>query len=153
MNTVTYKEIHVGTPEHKQELALRGRVLRGELGRPPVPEIFPWDDQSRRYVALADGAVIACLLVHPRDGLFKVFQMAVEPHWRGTGVGPKLMKFLLAEERKKGTTGFFLHARHYVVHYYAGFGFEPAGEPFEEIGIPHQRMELRFPNDPQRSDG
>ncbi len=153
MSTVTCKEIHIGTPEHEQELALRGRVLRGELGRPPVPEIFPWDDQSRRYVALADDAVIACLLVHPREGLSKVFQMAVEPHWRGKGVGPKLMKFVLDEERKKGATGFFLHARHYVVHYYAGMGFEPVGDPFEEIGIPHQRMELRFLSEPTRSNG
>jgi predicted GNAT family N-acyltransferase len=41
----------------------------------------------------------------------------------------------------KGFQKIILHARIQVFEFYIRLGYTPVGEPFQEVGIPHQRMQ------------
>jgi predicted GNAT family N-acyltransferase len=56
-------------------------------------------------------------------------------------VGSALLAHLIAIARARGDTTVMLNAQVQAMPFYARFGFEPAGEPFDEAGIPHQAMQ------------
>lgn len=47
--------------------------------------------------------------------------------------------------RTEGISELVLHSREGVVSFYGKLGFTVVGEPFEEVGIPHRRMEITLP--------
>lgn len=72
----------------------------------------------------------------------KLERFAVLPAWRGRGIGKALVEATLDDARKAGQHRFLLHSQAYLEDFYAFFGFETVGEPFEEAGIPHVKMVL-----------
>lgn len=135
---------------HRQELWLRGEVLRKPLGMAPETALTPYDDEADRFVALVDGAVVGCVLLHVRGDEGKLFQMGILPEHQGRGIGRALVAALEAEARRLGLRRVFCHARHHARDFYALFGYHIKGEPFMEIGIEHSRMEKSLPT--RRSD-
>ena len=132
---------------HGQELWLRGEVLRKPLGMAPETAVTPYDHEALRFLALADGAVVGCVLLHVRGEEGKLFQMGVLPAHRGRGVGRDLVAALEEEARRLGLRRVFCHARHHAVGFYEGLGYRVVGEPFEEIGMEHFRMEKVLEDD------
>jgi len=131
----------IGGDLHRQELWLRGEVLRRPLGMAPETAITPFDDESVRFVAVADGAVVGCVLLHVRGDEGKLFQMGVLPEHRSRGIGRALVAALESEARRLGLRRVFCHARYHARDYYLKLGYRFVGEPFDEIGIEHSRME------------
>ena len=90
------------------------------------------ESEERRYVSK-----------RKRGG--RLFQMAVDSGAQRQGLGSELVKRMeaaLAARAEPGTIQCVrLHARHHVVAFYARLGYRCVGDPFVEIGIPHQRME------------
>ncbi|MCO4773110.1 MAG: GNAT family N-acetyltransferase [Deltaproteobacteria bacterium] len=103
---------------------------------------FPFEADSLHLVAATiDGAVMGCVLFHPDGaGGGRLFQMAVDPSLQGQGIGRSLVEHLEAELTERGVESIELHARDHAVGFYAGMGYAPFGEPYEEVGIPHQNM-------------
>lgn len=68
-------------------------------------------------------------------------RVCLHPSARGTGLSRELMEqtLRLSEEQSPGTP-IILDAQVGLVDFYRSFGFEPTGEPFDEDGVPHQRM-------------
>lgn len=107
------------------------------------------DDRDREpstlHLWLADenGTVAAYLrvLLDPepelRDARLVIGRVVVDPEWRGRGLAQQLLAQVLAVF---GDRAMLLHAQAYITPLYAGFGFEPVGEPFQEAGIQHQSM-------------
>jgi len=56
------------------------------------------------------------------------------------GVGAALVHESEAEARRRGYRGMMLHARDIAVGFYERLGYGRIGEPFVEVGIPHQEM-------------
>lgn len=134
-------QAEVGGDLHRQELWLRGEVLRKPLGMVPETAVTPFDDEALRFLALVDGAVVGCVLLHVRGDEGKLFQMGIlQPH-RGNGIGRALVAALEDKARRLGLGRVFCHARRDARDYYAKLGYRIVGEPFDEIGTEHSRME------------
>lgn len=71
-------------------------------------------------------------------------RVVTSPAARGSGAGRALMAEALAQCRRLWPAqGITLHAQAHLERFYAGFGFQPVGEPYIEDGIPH--IEMRLP--------
>ena len=141
MSEATFRFIGLDAPEYAQELDLRWRVLRKPLGFPPDAVAFPFEAESLHLVALTAGRVVGCVLFHPEGTeTGRLFQMAIEPDRRGTGLGTRLVRVLEGELARRGFREVTLHARDTAVGFYARLGYAPVGAPYSEVGIPHQNM-------------
>ena len=131
--------------ELAQVRALREAVFIDEQGIPPEEE---WDalDGEARHLLARDGANPAGSLRWRRvEDMAKVERVCVQGTYRGTGLGARMMTKVLEDVRAlDGIEGVTLNAQDAATGFYAGFGFVPEGEVFDEAGIPHRTMVLRF---------
>lgn len=138
--------IDVADPAYEGECALRFRILREPLGFTRADVAFPFEAESLHLVAVdADGVVRGCVLFHPDGrGGGRLFQMAVDEALQGQGVGRALVDHLEAELAERGIEEVELHARDHAIGFYARLGYVAFGEPYTEVGIPHQNMRKRL---------
>jgi predicted N-acetyltransferase YhbS len=116
-------------------------VLRKPLGFARDAVAFPFEAESLHLVALEAGRVVGCVLFHPEGTQSgRLFQMAIEPHRQGTGLGTRLVRALEDEVARRGFREVVLHARDTAVGFYARLGYEAIGPAYVEVGIPHQNM-------------
>jgi predicted GNAT family N-acyltransferase len=110
-----------------------------------VPEREEWDD--------ADPASWYVLAVTPkRDAVGtarleptgKIARVAVLPQYRGAGIGGAMVGHLVALARTLGLTQVHLNSQASATGFYERLGFLAEGPEFMEVGIPHQRMNLRI---------
>ncbi|MBK8920805.1 MAG: GNAT family N-acetyltransferase [Saprospirales bacterium] len=71
----------------------------------------------------------------------KMRQVAVAQQCQGTGIGKALVQASEGMARRLGFKKITLHARETAVPFYLKLGYSIAGERFEEVTIPHFRME------------
>ncbi|MDH5676044.1 MAG: GNAT family N-acetyltransferase [Myxococcales bacterium] len=130
------------------ERQLRFRVLRDPLGLGEQDVLFAFEDRSLHLLALgqiaaesAEPEVIGCVLFFAESqGAGKLYQMAVDlPHQRH-GLGRRMIAHLEGRLRSDGVGRIYLNARETALGFYEKLGYRAEGEPFIEVGIPHQRM-------------
>ena len=142
--------IHVafGRPGADLSRPVRHTVFVVEQGVPPELE---WDGLDHLCVhALAidpHGRVLGTGRLLPNG---RVGRMAVLGSWRRRGVGTRLLQALLREQRARGWPAAHLHAQLAAADFYVRQGFQCAGEPFDEAGIPHVLMRHQ-PGDADRT--
>lgn len=119
---------------------IRREVFCREQGVAEEEEIDGLDGECRHYLAFADGAAVATARTRLlADGMAKIERVAVRLPWRRRGIGRALMEHVIAD---LGPVPITLNAQLHTVGFYAGLGFVPEGEVFEEAGIDHLRMTL-----------
>ena len=74
----------------------------------------------------------------------KIERMAVLKLFRDKGIGKGIISFLNEELRRSKITHVILHAQYQVIDFYKTCGFHETGLPFEEAGIKHMKMEMRY---------
>jgi YbgC/YbaW family acyl-CoA thioester hydrolase len=79
-------------------------------------------------------------LLEKSQGIAQIGRMAVLRVMRGSGLGRQLMLALVAIAQARGDKEVRLHAQCSAQAFYAGEGFEPVGQPFDEVGIAHIAM-------------
>ena len=130
---------------HAAELDLRFRVLREPLDLPRGSEWYDFEADCVHVVAVEGQAVVGCVLFHPDGkGGGRLLQMAVEEHLQGQGLGRILVERLEEEVARAGVGWIHLHARDHAVGFYEKLGYEPVGDLFVEVGIPHYDMKKRL---------
>lgn len=117
--------------------AVRTAVFVHEQG---IPQEFEWDrwDAGSVHAVAYDGLRpigTGRLLPDAHIG-----RMAVLAEYRGKGVGGQLLGRLIEEGERQGVEAFELSSQQAVNGFYRRFGFETVGEPYDEVGIAHQRM-------------
>ncbi|MET0389116.1 MAG: GNAT family N-acetyltransferase [Polyangiales bacterium] len=133
--------VDVTDPLYQHALELRYRVLREPLGRPRSEVTFPFEAACIHLVAIDDNQTRGCVMFHPeteRSG--RLMQMAVDSAIQGRGLGRLLVQTLEAELVRRGWLQVQLHARAPMVGFYERLGYTTYGEPYLEIGLPHQSM-------------
>jgi predicted GNAT family N-acyltransferase len=70
----------------------------------------------------------------------RIGRMAVLKVWRGSGVGAAMLAALMAEAKRRGLKGVYLHSQSHAKDFYARQGFIIEGEEYLEAGIPHIGM-------------
>jgi predicted GNAT family N-acyltransferase len=122
--------------------AIRRRVFIEEQQISEELERDHCDLSALHMLALDGGSPAGCGRVVLTAAGAKVGRMAVLPDRRGRGIGRALLDSLVAIARHNGGKLVYLHAQVPVEGFYLKYGFRPAGEVFQEAGIPHRKMEL-----------
>jgi glycosyltransferase involved in cell wall biosynthesis/predicted GNAT family N-acyltransferase len=144
-NGIEVVEVRHGSELYRGSLALREAVLRAPLGLTLTKEELAQDGRRAHFCALADGAVIGSVSLHPIDAeTLQLRQMAVAEARRGEAIGARLLAFAEGWARAQGFRHIILHARMGADGFYAKFGYAAEGEPFEENTIPHIKMTRRL---------
>lgn len=135
--------IEFATPEYDEAVALRDTVLRRPLGLSFTPEQLAVEWSDLHLAAFApDGRIIGVLLLTPLiNNEIKMRQVAVAPELQGKGVGAALVNASEEEARRRGFEKMVLNARETAVPFYLRLGYKKIGERFEEVTIPHYKME------------
>lgn len=136
-------EIAFGSPEFDDAVRLRYEVLRRPLGLEYTAEQLAAEYDQRHLAAYLDsGELVGYLNLTPVDGsTVKMRQVAVAPQSQGKGVGKALVRASEALALRLGFSRITLHARETAVPFYLSLGYTVAGQQFEEVTIPHYRME------------
>ena len=92
-------------------------------------------------------------LLQPQPGLAQIGRMAVLSSHRGQHLGASILQALCDAAYARGDTQCVLHAQRSAEGFYRRHGFEPEGEPYDEVGIEHitMRKKLRTLRDRERS--
>ncbi|MCL3861106.1 GNAT family N-acetyltransferase [Actinotalea sp. K2] len=113
----------------------------------PYPDVDGRDVEPGAELHWAtDGSdVLATLRVlHEADGALRVGRVATGRAARSRGVASRLMREALDRcDALDASAPVLLDAQAHLVEWYARFGFEVAGDGFDEDGIPHLPMRLR----------
>ncbi len=110
-----------------------------------VPEELEWDECDEtawHAVAKSNHQVIGTGRLIINQSIAKIGRMAIDPEFRGKGIGLEVLKALINKGKEKGAQEFILHAQTHAIAFYAREGFEPYGPIFDEAGIPHVEMRL-----------
>lgn len=136
-------KIEFGTPEYDEAVRLRYEVLRKPLGLEFTPEQLAAEYADYHLAAFAaNGALVGYLNLTPVDDLtVKMRQVAVVPGLQGRGIGKALVEASEVLARRLGFRWMLLHARETAVPFYLRGGYAVAGDRFEEVTIPHLKME------------
>ena len=105
-----------------------------------VPEALEWDKDdisAIHFLVMSDNKYIATGRLKP-DG--QIGRMAVMKNFRRSGVGSKLLDYILIKAKECGFKKVFLHAQVCVLDFYKIKQFVTTGDIFEEANIPHQTM-------------
>lgn len=123
---------------------VRHEVFVGEQGVPTEIERDAADGTADHAVAFAGGACVGAGRLVVRGDAGVVGRMAVAAGSRGHGIGGRLLECLEDAARARGLDRIELNAQEPAVDFYRRHGYEQAGEPYEEVGIPHLPMRKRL---------
>ncbi|MCB1092630.1 MAG: GNAT family N-acetyltransferase [Verrucomicrobiae bacterium] len=147
MTSLEFREVAHGSPNYRETVRLRDRLLRAPLGLSFSASELD-DEADDRHLAGFDtttGKLVACLVLTPvEDGIVKMRQVAVEPRLQGLGWGRLLVEFSERFAVENRIREIVLHARETVVGFYLKLGYAIEGAPFVEVTIPHRRMRKRL---------
>lgn len=139
-----FRSFPYDSEDYKQAWDLRERVLRQPLGLSLRDEDLSGEiDQIHFGLFDQNGTLLACLtavadLVMNKA---KLRQMAVDPEKQGLGLGRHLMLEAEKSLRDRGISFVQLNARLTARDFYARLGYTELGGIFNEVTIPHIRME------------
>lgn len=135
--------IEFGGSLYQESVDLRDKLLRKPLGL-----VFNRSDLALEFDSIHLGCyndsekLIACLILKPiSQEIVKMRQVAVDETCQGKGIGTYLVH---ASEHIASQMGFeiiCLHARSVVTPFYERLDYKCIGAEFEEVGIPHYKMQ------------
>jgi predicted GNAT family N-acyltransferase len=124
----------------QQVFAIRRKVFVDEQNCPPELE-WEFEDVSVHFLGTFNGVPAGASRWRKTDKGYKLERFAVLKEFRGNGMGRALVSAVL-NDLPQGAEYVYLHAQLDAMSLYAKFGFEKAGEQFEEAGIQHFKMIL-----------
>jgi GNAT superfamily N-acetyltransferase len=139
------KSINHGTPEYDETVKLRDRVLRKPLGLVFTPEQLAAEDSDFHLAYYENGVLLGCLVLVPHNnGTIQMRQVAVDDSFQNKGIGKKLVIHSETFAKEKGFHLMWCHARDIAVVFYKKQDYHTTGDMFEEVTIPHFRMEKKL---------
>lgn len=135
--------IAFATPEYDESIALRYEVLRKPLGLSFSPEQLAKEWADTHLAAFHNsGKMVGILVLSPLDDeIVKMRQVAVTAEMQGRGVGAALVAQAENTAQAAQFKKMVLNARETAVPFYLRLGYQIVGERFEEVSIPHFKME------------
>lgn len=124
---------------------IRTHVFIEEQACPPELEWDEFDATSRHVLGWVGDQPVATarwrvVQLGGRQAA-KLERFAVLASYRGHGYGRRLVAYVMNEAVSHGYHTLLLYAQAHLEGFYNSFGFEAFGEPFEEAGIPHIKMQ------------
>jgi ElaA protein len=132
-------------------LALRQSILIVEQAS-PYPDLDFVDQAADHLLATDDGTLIGYVRCHqplPGTAHASFGRVVVAQSYRRTGLGKELVRRAIAHLAEGPCPDVRIAAQLYLEDFYAGFGFARDGELYDDAGVPHVDMRLRFGHTPQ----
>lgn len=145
--TLTFQEVLFGSELYQQTVELRTDILRKPLGMEFTAEQLDGEYDSWHLAGFDEtGEVLACLILKPlpEPEQVKMRQVAVREAYQGKGLGSELVLAAEAFALQQNRPHIILHARNAAVNFYNRLQYQTVGDVFEEVGIPHYRMEKKL---------
>jgi predicted GNAT family N-acyltransferase len=115
--------------------------LRRPLGLTVTEEELADDAMRQHFCAISYGLVVGTVSLRPLDeATLLLKQMAVAEDRRREGIGTRLLAHAEGWAHGAGFLLMVLNARMGAEGFYARFGYQAHGEPFDENTIPHIGM-------------
>lgn len=131
-----------GSKKQKESILLRDAILRKPLNLQFSKEELAEEVDQIHILALEEEKVVGVLLLKPLSEVeIKMRQVAVANQNQRSGIGIQMVRFAEYHARSKGYKLVSLHARDKAILFYKSQNYKTVGEEFEEVGIPHFRME------------
>ena len=133
-----FTQVHHGTKEYDQTVALRNEVLRMPLGLAFSEEELPEEKDSFHLASWSGDALMACLVLKPlTDTQLQMRQLAVRDDCRRKGAGRALVDYAESFALDHSYEEIVLHARETALGFYEKMGYKVEGDRFIEVTIPH----------------
>lgn len=103
-----------------------------------------WDNQdpiALHFVVYAQEQPIATARLLENNSIGRV---AVLEHYRGKGIGKRLMLEIIEQAKNEDRDSLKLSAQTHAIPFYAGLGFQVEGETYLDCGIPHVTMSMKL---------
>lgn len=143
--SIEVQKVSTTASEFEQIRSIRYLVFVEEQNVPETDEFDQYEAQCAHFLAYHDGKPAGAARWRRTEKGFKLERFAVLKEQRGKGVGKALVAAVLKDLPAKRGELIYLHGQIPAVPFYAAFGFEKVGEPFDECAIWHYRMEKRQP--------
>lgn len=138
-------QIEHGSTQYEQMVKLREEVLRRPLGLSFTPAQLAEEKDDILICAFDDGRILGCCILTQLDSqTVKLRQMAVNSGLQQKGIGLSIMQFAENLARDRGYRKLTMHARDTALGFYRKLGYKIVGEPFEEVTVPHHKMEKQL---------
>lgn len=136
------RQIQHGTADYEETVALRNDILRRPLGLTFTAEALAGEANEVHIACYYNNDLVGCLILVPREnGELKMRQVAVSESFQGKGVGKAMVDFSEDFARKNNFSIITMHARETAIPFYLKLGYEIVGDKFEEVTIPHYKMQ------------
>ncbi len=129
----------------KEAIQLRRKVFIEEQGVPEAIELDDRDESACHLVALHPQETCGVMRILLEDNHAKLGRIATHPNYRHQGIGTAMVNQAISFCHIAGIQTISLNSQNYITHFYEKLGFQSAGEPFQEAGIPHIHMVLNRP--------
>lgn len=124
---------------------LRRAVFITEQGIAEADEMDDLDDGAIHLLATDGGQPVGTARLLLKGDTGKIGRLCVLSSHRGTGLGAALVRTSVDHFRTlPGLARAYLSAQEYAVGFYEKLGFTAYGGTYDDAGIPHRDMELRF---------
>ena len=134
-----------GSKRQKESVSLRDSVLRKPLGLQFTEEELEQENNQIHIVAIEENEVIGVLLLNPISKTeIKMRQVAVNSSLQRRGIGIQMVRYAEYHSRAKEYSLISLHARENALSFYNRLNYTIKGDGFEEVGIPHFKMEKKL---------
>ncbi|MBX2845010.1 MAG: GNAT family N-acetyltransferase [Saprospiraceae bacterium] len=131
--------------EYWELVALRDEILRKPLGLVFTVEQLSAEADSWHIGGYENGLLKCCLILKPlAAGELKMRQVAVAEAAQQQGWGRAINAFSEQFAKEHGFTFISCHARESARIFYEKLGYAIVGDRFEEVGLPHFRMEKQL---------
>jgi predicted GNAT family N-acyltransferase len=125
--------------------ALRRVVFIEEQGVSEAIEVDTEDEAAIHLLAELDGAQVGSARLLLRGDHAKIGRVCVLASARGRGIGAALIRAAVERLRQiEGVAAVKLGAQTHALGFYQALGFEAFGPEYQDAGIAHRDMILRF---------
>lgn len=128
---------------------IREAVFQQEQGINPELDWDGLDQTSIHLVAKVGGQSVGVARLREMAGCptsLKLERLAVLEAYRQRGIGREIVHTAIAYSQEQNYTKIALHAQMSTVRFYEQLKFIAIGEPFQEAGIMHLKMERHWVN-------
>jgi predicted GNAT family N-acyltransferase len=137
---ITFKIVPYGSDDYGKSVALREEILRKPLGLSFTCDELEQEREHLHFTGYCGKELCATVLLVPEGQEVKMQRVAIKSSLQGRGIGSALMAFCEAYAQKQGYASIYCHARATAISFYLRNHHVTEGAPFEEDGIPHQKM-------------
>ncbi len=128
--------------DYLKAIQLREKILRLPLGLTLTKEFLEQDKEQYHFALFENERILSSLTYKiMSETSIKMRQVATDKHLQGRGLGKKLVLYSEEYMKKKGYSHIILHARDSAIIFYDKLNYISFGEEFEEVGLPHIKME------------